>query len=56
MARTASGDYWSAPSRPTAIFRELEDALRPPPSAVPGVELAVHYQPAGEDTPTGGDL
>ncbi|PSL52056.1 serine phosphatase RsbU (regulator of sigma subunit) [Saccharothrix carnea] len=39
-----------------AIFRELEDALRPPPPTVAGVELAVHYQPAGEDTPTGGDL
>ncbi len=38
------------------IFRELEDALRPPAPAVPGVELGVHYQPAGQDTPTGGDL
>lgn len=38
------------------IFRELEDALRPPPPAVDGVELGVHYKPAGIDAPTGGDL
>jgi sigma-B regulation protein RsbU (phosphoserine phosphatase) len=38
------------------IFRELEDALRPPPPAVAGVELAVHYRPADRDAPTGGDL
>ncbi|ANZ40466.1 hypothetical protein BBK82_35085 [Lentzea guizhouensis] len=38
------------------IFRELEDALRPPPPIVPGVELGVHYQPADRDAPTGGDL
>ncbi|WP_447002138.1 PP2C family protein-serine/threonine phosphatase [Saccharothrix isguenensis] len=38
------------------IFRELEDALRPPAPTVPGVELGVHYQPAGQYTPTGGDL
>ncbi|OZM71198.1 translation initiation factor IF-2 [Amycolatopsis antarctica] len=38
------------------IFRELEDALRPPPPSVDGVELAVHYAPAGVDTPVGGDL
>jgi serine phosphatase RsbU (regulator of sigma subunit) len=38
------------------IFRELEDALRPPAPSVDGVELAVHYAPAGTDAPTGGDL
>ncbi|GGM92818.1 potassium-transporting ATPase subunit B [Lentzea pudingi] len=38
------------------IFRELEDALRPPPPTVHGVELGVHYQPADPDAPTGGDL
>jgi sigma-B regulation protein RsbU (phosphoserine phosphatase) len=38
------------------IFRELEDALRPRPLAVPGLELAVHYSPTGQDSPTGGDL
>jgi serine phosphatase RsbU (regulator of sigma subunit) len=39
-----------------AIFRELEDALRPRPPVVPGVELAVHYSPTDQDSPTGGDL
>jgi sigma-B regulation protein RsbU (phosphoserine phosphatase) len=39
-----------------AIFRELEDALRPPPPAVPGLELGVHYSPTDQDSPTGGDL
>jgi serine phosphatase RsbU (regulator of sigma subunit) len=38
------------------IFRELEDALRPRPPAVPGLELGVHYSPTGQDSPTGGDL
>ncbi|MFD5827530.1 PP2C family protein-serine/threonine phosphatase [Lentzea sp. NPDC060358] len=38
------------------IFQELEDALRPPPPTVAGVELGVHYQPADPDAPTGGDL
>ncbi|HEX7301773.1 PP2C family protein-serine/threonine phosphatase [Lentzea sp.] len=38
------------------IFQELEDALRPPPPTVEGVELAVHYAPADRDAPTGGDL
>ncbi|MFI2236058.1 PP2C family protein-serine/threonine phosphatase [Streptomyces chrestomyceticus] len=38
------------------ILRELEDALRPPPIAVDGLELAVHYAPAGTDAPTGGDF
>ncbi|MCE7080742.1 PP2C family protein-serine/threonine phosphatase [Streptomyces sp. ST2-7A] len=38
------------------ILRELEDALRPPPLELPGLELAVHYEPAGTDAPTGGDL
>ncbi|MDT0444849.1 PP2C family protein-serine/threonine phosphatase [Streptomyces johnsoniae] len=37
-------------------LRELEDALRPPPIDVDGLELAVHYAPAGTDAPTGGDL
>ncbi|WP_432011008.1 PP2C family protein-serine/threonine phosphatase [Streptomyces cucumeris] len=37
-------------------LRELEDALRPAPLAVDGLELAVHYEPAGTDAPTGGDL
>ncbi|RKN03671.1 PP2C family protein-serine/threonine phosphatase [Streptomyces radicis] len=37
-------------------LRELEDALRPPPLAIDGLELAVHYAPAGTDAPTGGDL
>ncbi|GAA1910111.1 PP2C family protein-serine/threonine phosphatase [Streptomyces sodiiphilus] len=37
-------------------LRELEDALRPPPLHIDGVELAVHYEPAGTDAPTGGDL
>lgn len=39
-----------------AIFRELEDALRPPPLTVPGLEMGVHYQPAEADAPSGGDL
>ncbi|MFD3517562.1 PP2C family protein-serine/threonine phosphatase [Streptomyces sp. NPDC058657] len=38
------------------MLRELEDALRPPPVRVPGLEMAVHYEPAGTDAPTGGDL
>lgn len=38
------------------IFRELEDALRPPAPVVPGLELAVHYSPTDQDSPTGGDL
>ncbi|MFH8682859.1 PP2C family protein-serine/threonine phosphatase [Streptomyces lydicus] len=38
------------------VLRELEDALRPPPIAVDGLELAVHYAPAETDAPTGGDL
>ncbi|WP_413790157.1 PP2C family protein-serine/threonine phosphatase [Streptomyces paromomycinus] len=38
------------------ILRELEDALRPPPIAVDGLDLAVHYAPAGTDAPTGGDF
>ncbi|MEU8822176.1 PP2C family protein-serine/threonine phosphatase [Streptomyces sp. NPDC048636] len=37
-------------------LRELEDALRPSPLEVEGLELAVHYAPAGTDAPTGGDL
>ncbi|WP_103348929.1 PP2C family protein-serine/threonine phosphatase [Amycolatopsis sp. CA-128772] len=39
-----------------AIFRELEDALRPRPPAVPGLELGVHYSPTDQDSPAGGDL
>ncbi|MET9802730.1 PP2C family protein-serine/threonine phosphatase [Streptomyces sp. NPDC006368] len=38
------------------ILRQLEDALRPPPVRVPGLELAVHYEPAEKHAPTGGDL
>ncbi|MFG2892284.1 PP2C family protein-serine/threonine phosphatase [Streptomyces sp. NPDC048248] len=38
------------------ILRELEDALRPPPITVGGVDLAVHYAPADPDAPTGGDF
>ncbi|MTE22030.1 SpoIIE family protein phosphatase [Streptomyces sp. TRM43335] len=37
-------------------LRELEDALRPSPIEVKGLEMAVHYAPAGTDAPTGGDL
>ncbi|MGY1452856.1 PP2C family protein-serine/threonine phosphatase [Streptomyces sp. SS8] len=37
-------------------LRELEDALRPAPIEVDGLEMAVHYAPAGTDAPTGGDL
>ncbi|MFF8830859.1 PP2C family protein-serine/threonine phosphatase [Streptomyces sp. NPDC015131] len=37
-------------------LRALEDALRPRPLEVAGLELAVHYAPAGVDDPTGGDL
>ncbi|MFB9688673.1 PP2C family protein-serine/threonine phosphatase [Amycolatopsis plumensis] len=40
----------------TVIFRELEDALRPRPPAVPSWELAVQYSPTGTGSPTGGDL
>ncbi|WP_097886509.1 PP2C family protein-serine/threonine phosphatase [Streptomyces sp. st140] len=38
------------------MLQELEDALRPHPLAVNGMELAVHYEPAGAHAPTGGDL
>ncbi|MFB7984162.1 PP2C family protein-serine/threonine phosphatase [Streptomyces vinaceus] len=38
------------------VLRELEDALRPPPPRVEGLELAVHYAPADPAAPTGGDL
>ncbi|MCY0939376.1 PP2C family protein-serine/threonine phosphatase [Streptomyces sp. H34-S4] len=38
------------------VLRELENALRPRPLTIEGLELAVHYEPAGADTPTGGDL
>ncbi|GAA5061179.1 serine phosphatase RsbU (regulator of sigma subunit) [Thermocatellispora tengchongensis] len=38
------------------IFRELEDALRPPLPTVQGVDLAVYYASAEDDAPTGGDL
>lgn len=39
-----------------AVFRELEDALRPPPPDVGDVELGVAYLPAQDNAPTGGDL
>ncbi|MEU4727466.1 PP2C family protein-serine/threonine phosphatase [Streptomyces sp. NPDC023588] len=38
------------------VLRELEDALRPEPLEVEGVELAVHFAPADPGAPTGGDL
>ncbi len=38
------------------VFTELEDALRPPPPSLPGIELAVRYVPAQSNSPTGGDL
>jgi len=38
------------------VFTELEDALRPPPPTLPGVDLAVRYLPAQSNSPTGGDL
>lgn len=38
------------------ILQELEDALRPQPIQVDGLELAVHYEPADTGAPTGGDL
>lgn len=38
------------------MLRELEDALRPGPMKVDGLELAIHYAPAESDAPTGGDL
>jgi sigma-B regulation protein RsbU (phosphoserine phosphatase) len=38
------------------VFTELEDALRPPPPALPGVDLAIRYLPAQTNSPTGGDL
>ncbi|MEU9192469.1 PP2C family protein-serine/threonine phosphatase [Streptomyces hundungensis] len=39
-----------------AMLQELEDALRPAPLTVEGLELAVHYAPADPHAPTGGDL
>lgn len=38
------------------VLRELEDALRPPPPDIAGLDLAVHYAPADPAAPTGGDL
>jgi serine phosphatase RsbU (regulator of sigma subunit) len=38
------------------VFTELENALRPPPPTLPGVELAIRYLPAQSNSPTGGDL
>ncbi|GAA2663046.1 PP2C family protein-serine/threonine phosphatase [Streptomyces lunalinharesii] len=38
------------------ILREIEDALRPSPLVIDGLELAVHYAPADAHAPTGGDL
>ncbi|MFF5701348.1 PP2C family protein-serine/threonine phosphatase [Streptomyces sp. NPDC012794] len=38
------------------VLRALEDALRPEPLEVEGVELAVHFAPADPGAPTGGDL
>ncbi|MCT9089981.1 serine/threonine-protein phosphatase [Streptomyces sp. ASQP_92] len=39
-----------------SMLQELEDALRPAPLTVDGLELAVHYEPADPHAPTGGDL
>jgi len=39
-----------------AIVDQLQEAVRPPMPIVPGVELGVHYRPADEIAPTGGDL
>lgn len=38
------------------MLRQLEDALRPPPVEVRGLEMAVRYEPAEKHAPTGGDL
>ncbi len=38
------------------VFEELEGALRPAAPPTPGIELAVRYLPAQENSPTGGDL
>ncbi|MGW7067169.1 PP2C family protein-serine/threonine phosphatase [Streptomyces sp. NPDC054855] len=38
------------------ILSDLEDALRPKPMDIEGLELAVHYAPAEPNAPTGGDL
>ncbi|MEU8489475.1 PP2C family protein-serine/threonine phosphatase [Streptomyces sp. NPDC048641] len=38
------------------VLRDLEDALRPQPLDIDGLELAVHYAPAETNAPTGGDL
>ncbi|AYG78244.1 Phosphoserine phosphatase RsbU [Streptomyces hundungensis] len=38
------------------MLKELEDALRPAPLKVEGLELGVHYEPADPHAPTGGDL
>ncbi|WP_328310684.1 serine/threonine-protein phosphatase [Streptomyces sp. NBC_00442] len=38
------------------MLQELEDALRPAPLHVEGLELSVHYEPADPHAPTGGDL
>ncbi|MFB8272113.1 PP2C family protein-serine/threonine phosphatase [Streptomyces sp. NPDC055955] len=38
------------------VLRDLEDALRPQPMDIDGLELAVHYAPAEANAPTGGDL
>ncbi|GAA1897544.1 PP2C family protein-serine/threonine phosphatase [Streptomyces durmitorensis] len=38
------------------MLRDLEDALRPQPMEIDGLELAVHYAPAEANAPTGGDL
>ncbi|MFD5099980.1 PP2C family protein-serine/threonine phosphatase [Streptomyces albidochromogenes] len=37
------------------ILQELEDALRPQPLTIEGLELAAHYAPADPNAPTGGD-
>ncbi len=39
-----------------AIFRDLEDALRPPRPSMDRLQIALHHAPAEDDSPTGGDL
>jgi len=38
------------------VVDQLQEAVRPPMPIVPGTELGVHYLPADERAPTGGDL
>jgi serine phosphatase RsbU (regulator of sigma subunit)/anti-sigma regulatory factor (Ser/Thr protein kinase) len=38
------------------VVHQLQEAVRPPMPSVDGAELGVHYLPADETAPTGGDL